>query len=399
MLRPHRGCLRQAPLPSTSPRAARHGVSGLESAVNKRYAAARPLAAAYCSSMSDRTVSRWLMSSLVCPVDFDALSWAGGSARCLQSGHEFPVVHGIPVMLRSDVRQTHNSATTSLTWTGAIDRFEPAPTVGTAEAIEPFVQEAVAATSGNLYRPLLHRLVNYPIPDMRLPTAGSAGSRLLDIGCNWGRWCVAAGRRRYTPVGIDVNLQAVLAARSVLQRCSIEGDLVVADARYLPFRAETFQAIFSYSVLQHFSRPDTRLAVREAGRVLERGHPALIQMPNRYGIRSAYHQAKRGFRDARDFEVRYWRPSELAAIFTQLIGPTKLEVDGFFGLGIQPTDAHMFLRRHRAVVKVSELLRKASNTASVLTWLADSLYVRSVRDQPSSPVEGAQTPGSQAKGP
>jgi hypothetical protein len=44
---------------------------------------------------------------------------------------------------------------------------------------------------------------------MRLPLAGSqedAAWVLVDLGCNWGRWCIAAGRMGFLPVGVDVIL-------------------------------------------------------------------------------------------------------------------------------------------------------------------------------------------------
>lgn len=293
-------------------------------------------------------------------------------------GHAFPVVDGVPVMLRDDVAQTQHTATKSLRQARGDEDLTAAPTWTDTMGVDPFVQEAVAATSGYLYKPVQHKLTTYPIPQLRLP-AGDSDSRLLDVGCNWGRWCVAAGRLGYAPVGIDVNLEAVLAARRVLRSCSVEGDLVVADARYLPFRAATFQAVFSYSVLQHFSKDDACLAVGQIGRVLEQGHVALVQMPNQYGVRSIYHQARRGFRPGREFEVRYWAPGELRTTFTRLIGPTDVEVDGFFGLGIQASDAHLLRLRHQVVVGASEVMRRASGRARMLTNLADSLYLRSAR--------------------
>ena len=38
---------------------------------------------------------------------------------------------------------------------------------------------------------------------------------LLDIGCSWGRWSLAAARKGYSVVGIDPSLGAVMAARRI----------------------------------------------------------------------------------------------------------------------------------------------------------------------------------------
>jgi hypothetical protein len=92
-----------------------------------------------------------------------------------------------------------------------------------------------------------------------------------------------------------------------------------------------------------------------------------------------YHQARRRFRKARDFEVRYWRPSELLSSFTSGIGRSQLSVDGYLSLNVQPSDAHLMPARYRALIYTSETLRRMSQTFPFLTTFADSLYVESRR--------------------
>jgi hypothetical protein len=132
-------------------------------------------------------------------------------------------------------------------------------------------------------------------------------------------------------------------------------------------------------VLQHFSKDDARRALGEVRRVLSPGGQSLIQMPNALGVRSAYHLARRGFRQPQGFDVRYWTLSELRSAFESLLGPSSLSVDGFFGLGIQPSDAPFLPLKHRLVVQTSELLRHLSRLVPPLTFLADSVYVQSRR--------------------
>lgn len=110
----------------------------------------------------------------------------------------------------------------------------------------------------------------------------------------------------------------------------------------------------------------------------QRGN-ALIQMSNVFGIRCLYHQFCRGFREARDFEVRYWKPAELLSAFTSRIGDAHLSVDGFFSLNVQSTDMHLFPARYRALVLASEALRCMGQQVPVLVRLADSLYVSARR--------------------
>ncbi len=154
---------------------------------------------------------------------------------------------------------------------------------------------------------------------------------------------------------------------------------IVADARHLPFKTQVFDVAFSYSVLQHFSKDNVRTTLSETARVLKPGGSSMIQMPNAYGIRSLYHQARRGFRRVRGFDVRYWTPGELKKTFECFLGPTSLPVDCFFGLGVQDSDEHMLAPRHKLVVRASRAARAISQRFRPLQIFADSLFACSVK--------------------
>lgn len=336
-------------------------------------------------------ISSRLLERLRCPYERGWVSVSGTSIVC-SDGHNFPVVEGVPVMLREDVTDTLWVATASMqaarSGVGGLyvqtlgltqeQRDDLARIEGSASGVDPVVSAMVGATSGFLYKDLVGKLADYPIPKIRIPPASGARS-FLDVGCNWGRWLVAAARVGYEVVGVDPSLGAVLAAKRVLQHFGLRGELVVADARYLPFAEESFDVVFSYSVLQHFSDDDASPALREIGRVLRRGGVSMIQMANRYGIRSFYHQMRRGFADPTAFNVRYRSPSRLVRWFNDAIGRTKLSVDGFFGLGIQPSDMKMLNWRYRLVIVASEVMRYVSFVLPPLKYVADSVYLESAK--------------------
>jgi len=167
-----------------------------------------------------------------------------------------------------------------------------------------------------------------------------------------------------------------MAARRVAAELGKAIRYVVGDARYLPFRSALFDNVFSYSVIQHFSRGDAGRAANEIGRVLKNGGNAKIQMPTRFGIRCLYHQARRGFREATNFEVRYWSIPSLESLFREAVGEVSIEVEGFLGIGMQPGDAGMMPTHLRLVLALSEALRRASTPIPALKWLADSIYVK-----------------------
>ena len=340
-------------------------------------------------------IDPWLLEHLVCPRDRQRLTPAASGLVC-GSGHRYPVVDGVPVMLLDDVTHTISIAGGSMR-----EAARPEPRTGEAglyldsigisdeekrgvmalaaqgSGIDPVVAYLVAATNGLMYKHLIGHLDRYPIPDLPLPAG--RGRRLVDIGCSWGRWSLAAQRLGYETVGVDPSLGAVMAARRVARQLGADSRYVVADARYLPFADQTFDVAFSYSVVQHFSHVDAELAVSEMGRLLRNGGIAKVQLPTRFGVRCLYHQARRGFRSPREFEVRYRTLGQMARMFESRVGPPQFEVDGYFGIGLQRADEPLMTPALKAVLRASEGLKQISRVFALLVWLADSVWVQATR--------------------
>lgn len=321
-------------------------------------------------------IPRAVRELIVCPRDKEPLTTFQGKLRC-RFQHEYGAFEGIPILLVSDAEQTHIEGERSLYVGETGDGSQLRTFNVAADAIDPFVQNAISATNGNLYGNLIGKLKKYPIPHLRMP-AGN-GSMFLEVGCNWGRWCIAAARAGYRPVGIDPSLKALRAAQRVSRQLGVEVHFIVADGRFLPFRDETFERAFSYSVLQHLAPENVRGTLREMRRVLRAGGSSMVQMANRFGVRCLYHQIRRGFRRATDFEVRYWTPRNLTQTFKAAIGPSALSVDGFFSLNPQISDVELLSFRSRAVVYASEALRRLSHFLPPIKYFADSLYISSSR--------------------
>jgi SAM-dependent methyltransferase/uncharacterized protein YbaR (Trm112 family) len=337
----------------------------------------------------------WYLENLVCPVDGSSLT-LDGAVLTSAGGRRYPVVDGIPVMLVADAPETIGVAKTSLARAlgdaSVIDARAPdlyLESLGISEHekvgllafaarpdhnLDPVAAFMIGATSGYAYEDLIGAdLEEYPIPDIRVPAA-RAGQTLLDIGCNWGRWSVAAARKGYAVVGVDPAMGAVMAARRIARSLGLDIKHVIADGRFLPFRSASFDAVYSYSVLQHFSREDAEKTLGGVGRVLKPGGLAAIQMAAKFGIRSLQHQARRGFREPQGFEVRYWTPGQLRAAFQRHVGRTQLRTDCYFGLGWQWSDRRFMRGGKKLILTLSETLRRTSDVAAPMRQVADSLF-------------------------
>jgi SAM-dependent methyltransferase len=304
----------------------------------------------------------------------------------------------MPILLRDDIEQTIELARASIASAKnaetSVDAREPnlyLDSLGVSESekeiavdlarhgikMDPVVSVLVAATNGKAYKRLVGRDFDYPIPHIRLPRG--EGKLLLDVGCSWGRWSIAAARKGYRVVGIDPSLSAVMAGRRVAKQLDLAIDYICADGRYLPFAGKTFDTIFSYSVVQHFSKVDAVQTLEEIGRTLKPSGHCLIQMPNRLGVRNLLYLCKRRFTEGSGFDVRYWSIDELRRTFERLIGPSQISVHCYFGLGLEPSDLQLMPRNIQLAIGVSEWLRKLSAKVSWITNLADSVYISSVK--------------------
>lgn len=342
-------------------------------------------------------IPRWLLEKLTCPVDGSPLI-GEGAYLVSAKGRRYPVVDGVPVMLRADLVQTMDLASASIAEANSFAEGNPITdplflnTIGvsarerhTASELhkrgvdyDPVIAVMVGATSGIAYNHLRGKLIDqYPIPSFRfeLPAPGT----LLDIGCNWGRWTVAAALAGHQVVGIDPQLGSVLAAKRLARKLGVEAAFVVGDARCLPFFSGAFDYAWSYSVLQHFSKKDAMSALGEVGRVLRSGGISRIQMANVFGVRSIYHMLRRRFAEPEGFDVRYWRPRDLVNAFEQEIGKTRLSADCFLGLGLQKSDFKIVSGTAKLAIGVSETLKSASSYVPILGSLADSVFLESYK--------------------
>jgi len=106
---------------------------------------------------------------------------------------------------------------------------------------------------------------------------------ILDCGCGYGVWGffirVIDENTKITniySVGVDVDPEAL----GFCRKHRIYTDVVLADVRYLPFRARSFDVIIACEIIEHLLKNEGHLFLRECER-LASGY-IIITTPNGY---------------------------------------------------------------------------------------------------------------------
>jgi len=306
---------------------------------------------------------------LGCPEDHSPLQLHQDILVC-QDGHTFEFEQGIPILTKTPRHELIPG------------NMGPCEYQRDGSLVDPFVNDWVVNTNGNLYWSVRGKLPRYPIPQWPLQVGD--GKTVVDVGCSWGRWSIAAARAGYRPIGVDVHVDALAAAARVAKQLGAEADFVCGDADHLPFLPQSVDAVFSYSVLQHIERSVVFRFFAEVHRILKPGGVCLVQLPNRFGVFSLLQQLRRGFREAKtgSFEMRYWSRNQISdAVRNAGLNTPEICADGFLSQNPQSSDLDFLPANAKLIVSLSEKGRRASAVFPVLTHFADSLWIRATRSR------------------
>ncbi|HEX5422642.1 MAG TPA: class I SAM-dependent methyltransferase [Candidatus Acidoferrales bacterium] len=302
---------------------------------------------------------------LWCPEHNAGVRSADGQLVC-EAGHDIPIECGVPVFAADPRREP-----TPLNMPAMDVRTQPS-------AVDEFVDDWIVNTNGNLCWRVRGRLPRYPIPAWPARPASKPDGTLVDIGCSWGRWTIAAARSGYATWGIDVHINALWAARRVTRELGVQSDFACCDAAHLPFRPNSIDFVFSYSVLQHLAKDAVRTVLKEIARILRPGGTCLVQLPNAFGAMSLLRRARRGFREAAagTFEMRYWKRREIQHAFRDAgLSDVHFGAEGFFLQNTQRDDSDLLSTAGAMAMRTSLALRDLANRAPALVRFADSLWV------------------------
>ncbi len=94
------------------------------------------------------------------------------------------------------------------------------------------------------------------------------GSRVLELGCGDGKTLAAMQGRSWDVTALDISSEALRLSCSAPKP---EASLLLADARHLPFKDESFDAVFAFHVTGHLLQAGRENVAREGWRILRSG--------------------------------------------------------------------------------------------------------------------------------
>ena len=119
-----------------------------------------------------------------------------------------------------------------------------------------------------------HRVRLRNIVSLIRPTAGE---RLLDLGCGIGNVAYEAARQGAQVIALDSSSEAVALTRELCRGLNVE--VTRAEASSVPFPPKTFDKVVCADFLEHLTRSELRLVLRECGRVLREGGLLIVYSP------------------------------------------------------------------------------------------------------------------------
>jgi len=149
-----------------------------------------------------------------------------------------------------------------------------------------------------------------PMPDL------PPDARVLELGCGSGK-TLGSMPPSWRTVALDISLAALNLSRPA---AGGRTSLVRADARSLPFKDESFDAVFAFHVIGHLLRPERLAAAQEVTRILARSGVLFWREFGRSDFRAGkgVNIEPWTFRNAQGTITHYFTEAEAAGLFSDL---------------------------------------------------------------------------------
>jgi len=109
--------------------------------------------------------------------------------------------------------------------------------------------------------------------------------KTLEVGCGAARTSLYFAKRGYKTTLLDQSKKVLGIAKKNYKKESSKGTFIVGDAEKLPFKANSFDVVMSFGLLEHFKDPPQ--AIDEMGRVLKPGGLFFADIvPKRFSVQT-----------------------------------------------------------------------------------------------------------------
>jgi SAM-dependent methyltransferase len=156
---------------------------------------------------------------------------------------------------------------------------------------------------------------------------------VLDVGCGSGELVSTLQSRFLHVIGLDKDVQHLVALNAAMRRIGESCNLVAADVSKLPFRNSSFEALYCMEVINMLDKDYD--ALTEFARVLKRSGTCTISVPHE-GYPAIYDPINRLLMKMRlnHIQIGIWSPG-----VKRLYKPSELSVK-LRSLGIYPVTVH-----------------------------------------------------------
>lgn len=146
----------------------------------------------------------------------------------------------------------------------------------------------------------------------------SVGSRVLELGCGDGKTLAAMQGRKWDVTALDISPEALRLSCSAPRP---DVSLLLADARHLPFKEESFDAVFAFHVTGHMLQAGREQIARDVQRVLRAGGKLFFREFGTEDMRSGRgKEVEPGtFERGSGVITHYFTDGEVAGLFRDLL--------------------------------------------------------------------------------
>ena len=299
-----------------------------------------------------------------CPICNSKIVASKDKIVCTSCNAHFQVKYGVPILINPNIKEsTHHSYKEFTIGKNYLAKNK--------YNVNKVIANYTASTNGNLYKDKEIKVIIIPNIDLQITTRKKI---LLDIGCGWGRWCFAAAKKKYTSIGIDTNLELLIAAKEYAEDNNIDAVFIYADALNLPFKRNIFDIIFSFSVLQHFPKKDFFSVLSKTNKFLKKKGLFRFQIMNFFGIMCLYRNFIYRKKAQKYFYPEYYSINEITNFSKKYYSKITSENCSFFTQA-RFTDFSIFTTKEKIIMCFVFLINAFAKILPFMKFFADNIYI------------------------